>query len=99
MGNTLNKDKQIEEMAKDFCAVGIPCEECHLYKNRCHAKKYATRAYNSGYRKASEVAREIFEEIEKQLNEFDGSWANTVINTQYLIAELKKKYTEEKKDV
>lgn len=43
----------------------------------------------------SEYAREIFAEIETQLNEFDGSWVNIVINTQYLIAELKKKYTEE----
>lgn len=42
----------------------------------------------------SEVAREIFEEIEKELDTFDGSWANTVIATQYLIAELKKKYKE-----
>ena len=47
--------------------------------------------YNKG---RQEVAREIFEEIETQLNEFNGSWADTVINTQYLIAELKKKYTE-----
>ena len=48
------RDKQIEEMAKDFCALNMPCEECHLYKNRCHAKKYATRAYNAGYRKIEE---------------------------------------------
>lgn len=61
------KEAEIEEMAKDFCAVGMPCEECHLYKNRCHAKKYATRAYNAGYRKASDVAEEIFAEIEQEL--------------------------------
>ena len=66
----MSRDKQIEEMAKDFCAIKelVNCEECHLYKNRCHAKKYATRAYNAGYRKAAEVAREIFEEIEEMLN-------------------------------
>ena len=47
--------------------------------------------------KASDIAEEIFGEIERQLNDFNGSWADTVINTQYLIAELKKKYTEEGK--
>ena len=63
----MNRDKQIEEMAKDFCALSLPCEECHLYKNRCHAKKYATRAYNAGYRKTSDVVREIFEELLKDI--------------------------------
>lgn len=52
----MSREKQIEEMASDFCALNMPCEECHLYKNICHAKKYATRAYNAGYRKASDVA-------------------------------------------
>ena len=88
----MNKDKQIEKMAKDFCALNMPCEECHLYKNRCHAKKYATRAYNAGYRKSADVAREIFEEIDKLhlhvTNEFD------LIRYE----ELKKKYTESEKD-
>jgi hypothetical protein len=85
----MNKEKQIEEMAKDFCAVGIPCEECHLYKNRCHAKKYATRAYNNGYRKASEIAREIFDVIFEQVLTPEG--------IDYpLFAELEKKYTQEK---
>ena len=86
----MSRDKQIEEMAKDFCAVGIPCEECHLYKNRCHAKKYATRAYNNGYRKASDVAREIFEEIEaiKCVGLLPNSWVKQ-------FAELKKKYESE----
>lgn len=50
----MSRDKQIEEMASDFCALNMPCEECHLYKNRCRAKKYATRAYNAGYRKIEE---------------------------------------------
>ena len=64
----MSRDEQIEEMAKDFCALNMPCEECHLYKNRCHAKKYATRAYNAGYRKSEDVAEEIFAEIEKKMD-------------------------------
>lgn len=68
------------------CPLSCECDECT-----------ATNIYNAGFRKQEDVAREIFAEIEMQLNEFDGSWANTVINTQYLIDELKKKYgvTEE----
>ena len=55
------RNKQIEEMAKDLChtdtceikKIGIPCY------HKCKAYKYAERAINKGYRKASEVAREI----------------------------------------
>ena len=70
--------EQIEEMAKDFCALDMPCEECHLYKNRCHAKKYATRAYNAGYRKVveqSETARECQEGVD---NGFSSSVTESV---------------------
>ena len=91
----MDKEKQIEEMAKDFCPqnLNMPCEECHLYKNRCHAKKYATRAYNAGYRKASEVAREIFEEFGKYISPHKiGAFNCIYIND--VIYELKKKYTE-----
>lgn len=58
-------DKQIEEMAKiidGYCEAECldGCYSCVPYKN-------AEKLYNAGYRKASYVAREIFEEIEKQL--------------------------------
>ena len=42
-----------------------------------------------------ETVEQIFTEIEKALNAFDGSWADTVIDTQCLIEELKKKYIGE----
>lgn len=84
----MNKDKQIEEMAKDFCAVGIPCEECHLYRNRCHAKKYATRGYNAGYRLASDVAEDIIKMLR----------AGGIDEWRYpIVADIKKKYTESEK--
>ena len=88
----MDKEKQIEEMAKDFCALDMPCEECHLYKNRCHAKKYATRAYNAGYRKASKVAREIFEELSKFIvtKVIDNGTITYDIGDKY--KELQKKY-------
>ena len=60
-------EKQIDEMAKDLChtdtceikKIGIPCN------HRCKAHIYAARAIDKGYRKASEVAEEIFAEIEE----------------------------------
>lgn len=59
----LNRDKQIEEMAKDIEDV---CENrgCN-YENgiRDCDKCRAEWLYELGYRKASDVAREIFEEI------------------------------------
>jgi hypothetical protein len=64
----MNKEKQIEEMVKDACKLNIACEDCNAH-GVCKAQKYAERFYNAGYRKASEVAREIFEEIENLMNE------------------------------
>lgn len=64
----MNKEKQIEEMAKITCQMyrrdkekkcaGVQECDCKcLQYNRCEA------LYNAGYRKASEVAWEIFEDI------------------------------------
>ena len=89
------KEKQIEEMAKICCNT---CEfgcgfngECDLdtdYRTCGVTKETAEHLYNAGYRKASEVAREIFEEIERETKN------HGICYTQRKIAELKKKYTE-----
>ena len=61
-------NKQIEEMTKVICHAPT-CEirknggTCYKY---CKAYIYAFRAINAGYRKASEVAREILEAIKKK---------------------------------
>ena len=71
----MTKEKQIEEMA-EFMTEGI----------RPWAED-AEALYNAGYRKASEVASEIFEELRKA----------GITELRYpVIAELKKKYTGEK---
>ena len=67
----MSRDKQIDEMAK------IMCEECAKDTSPCHyAKagnmcdsvlKVAEFLYNAGYRKASDVAREIFEAFEGEM--------------------------------
>ena len=69
----LNKDKQIEKMAKvigdaDQRCYEMDCDDCPLHDTElglCKEKFNATELYNAGYRKASDVAREIFEEIEE----------------------------------
>lgn len=71
----MNKEKQIEDMAKDVCPLIEEygnCEKCDaelgieddpcIYK--CMAKLFASK----GYRKASDIAVEIFAEIEENLN-------------------------------
>ena len=89
----MSRDKQIEEMAKDLChtdtceikKIDIPCN------HRCKAHIYATRAIEKGYRKASEVAREIFEETEAIIRKYD---ERPKYQLMLDLAELKKKYTE-----
>ena len=48
----MNKEKQIEEMAKVMCGYygTEKCYECR-YCCDCHIKQEATRLYNAGYRK------------------------------------------------
>jgi hypothetical protein len=54
----MDREKQIEEMARDLCHLTCTCEECgnvaEVNKHRCKAKVYARRAYEAGYRKQSE---------------------------------------------
>ena len=91
----MSRDKQIEEMAK----------HCHFYEEgkcllledeaaecdtKCDMCEFAKRLYNAGYRKASDLAEEIFAEIENNAYTYG---INFVISKETL-AELKKKYTE-----
>ena len=94
-----DREKQIEEMRKDIFAAF-----CGYAKWEEDWQSLAEAVYNAGYRKASKVAREIFEEIEQVMSSLDRrymasgnpkqSWG--VRGAMAEIAELKKKYTEEK---
>lgn len=57
------REKQIEEMARIICGLctkeGCLCDGGYCNFN-CHDYERAKRLYNAGYRKQSEVAREIF---------------------------------------
>lgn len=100
------KQQRIVEMAKDICRVKLNCNDVCNPISACDALKYAERAVEAGYKKQSEVAREIFEEIEKIIEKHhsecyeyeDGDECDTAITyISYLsvdIDDLKKKYTE-----
>ena len=101
----MNREKQIEEMAKVMCGGCTDNKECM----RCLCADWynAETLYNAGYRKQSEVAKEIFDDIERILSlnyccclpqgatehyeYYEGNIAKD-------IAELRKKYTGEKED-
>ena len=112
--------EQIEEMARIICGsynnniCVFNHEPCDW---NCSAKGNAKQLYEKGYRKATEVAREIFEEIDKKvkasltiyLEEINKEHTKdtplydrcsgivfALRNTEDFLAELKKKYTEEK---
>ena len=84
----MTKEKQIEVIAHIMCGIEDSCDEC-IYKLQCYERIDAEQIYNADYRKASEVARDIFEEIEREIKNHGICYA------QRKIAELKKKYTEE----
>jgi len=76
--NKMNKEKQIEEMARTICGLntseGCFCDGGYCNYN-CLAYEKATALYNAGYRKESEVeywtAFEIFEKIEGVIAEYE----------------------------
>lgn len=109
----MNKEKQIEKMANIIALKAF--ERAHLIDGEENlADIVATDLYEKGYRKASEVAREIFEEIEKSIVdlEYQAKTPRKTVKVEELkaqcdwilheiipkvLAELKKKYTEEGK--
>ena len=104
----MNKEKQIEKMANIIALKAF--ERAHLIDGEENlADIVATDLYEKGYRKASEVAREIFEEIDEilsNINDFEADSLELEPEERYgaevacvdlgmKFAELKKKYTEE----
>ena len=93
----MNRDKQIEEMAKDLGGTWVVDLEGNPHDlsevlMQCDIETISEQLCEMNYRKASEVAREIFEEIEREIKN------HGICYTQRKIAELKKKYTESEKD-
>ena len=91
----MSRDKQIEEMAS---IINLPCsghcEECPSLDCGCLEKLRAVSLYNAGYRKASDVAEEIFAAIEEMVITEKSNDGCALYLDKVELAELKKKYTE-----
>ena len=101
----MNRDKQIEEMGEYIAEIlhfecgKASCEECKWLGSTnqnadCMDYLAAEKLIAKGYRLASDVAREIFEEIDSLIN-IVGAMTGLDIFVMGKYAELKKKYTEE----
>ncbi len=105
----MNREKQIDEMALVICKSKNPniekdCPKC-VFNCMCDIQDGCQALFDKGYRLASEVAREIIDEIDKiieccKIDEFSKE-TDEYIRTSYngnllvfLLAELKKIYTE-----
>ena len=97
----LNRE-QIEEMANVYYEAMLKARGTLGSMNNGAPKWYAKELYAAGYRKASEVAEEIIKDIEGLLSVYtdNAELSETMrilveLIKQYLVAELKKKYTED----
>ena len=83
-------NKEIEALSEIIGSCNTKCD--HPF-DCSHCK--AIRAHKAGYRKASDVVREIFEEIDKlvhlYLNDADYSFGEFALD----LAELRKKHESE----
>ena len=65
----MSREKQIEEMAREIDSEYdciIPCQSCAYYEYaNCRDVKSAEKLYNAGYRKSTDLAEEIFAEIDE----------------------------------
>lgn len=92
---------EIEQMAKLACTVfegrcsGCPCK----LHSPCAPKASAERLYTAGYRKASEVAKEVIADIRQSLiNMVLLNITGEEYDLAKAIADVEKKYTEERND-
>lgn len=93
----MNKEKQIAEMAKVIDKSPWKLEQDFTGCN-INSSDVSEFLYNAGYRKQSDVAREIFREIEDCMSCFeddDDGYLLKKCEFEFFMRELKKKYTEE----
>jgi hypothetical protein len=94
----MSKEKQIEFEMAEMLEIIEKAREVYANDVTDHTENEYIREglLNAGYRKQSEVAREIFEEIEFDIHQlmFERE-EHRATAIEGVIAELKKKYTEE----
>jgi hypothetical protein len=86
-------NKQIEEMTNCLCDVLDFDYDDEIGVTKVDAKTTAEGLYNAGYRKASEVAKEIGDEIAKNLMQVTAIPNYVAIEVHTLISIINK-YTE-----
>jgi hypothetical protein len=100
----MSKEKQIDEMVKAVCENYGSCSKCSIsngdYDKTCSFYEDCQALYTAGYRLASDVAREIFEEIETslQIADFKGGEVYYAIRADDYL-HYKKKYIGEDTNV
>ena len=88
----MDREKLIEEIAKAMCGGCPDNKECmHCL---CADWYKAEALYNAGYRRWSEVAKEIFEEIDNIIYNLRDSPFYSSSDAVDELTELKKKYTD-----
>lgn len=106
----MSRDKQIEEIVKDFCPLYQEygsCKRCNkdldIDEEPCYYGCVANLIIDYGYRKASDVAEEIFADLDKALGELAMKYSDEGFNEYFGVCEeiftkviypIKKKYTE-----
>lgn len=106
-------DTTIEEMMAAIRPIMVKCSKCEYHKNGDCRKPINMNCdinedlylecdtfYEAGYRKGSDVALKVIEEIEKiAMTKINADLSIEVLNDTYYIEaidEFKKKYTEDK---
>ena len=86
----MSREKQIEEIANILWHI----PDNYFLNSYNDCERIAECVYDDGgYRKQSEVAREVFDEIERT---FKGLLNGDIGDILKLLSTLKKKYTEQK---
>ena len=96
----MDREKQIEEIAREMCHLSAECKTCQICNKRyhggddlCYFKCVAKEIINHGFRKQSEVVKEIFEEITNIIYNLRDSPFYSSSDAVDELTELKKKYT------
>ena len=94
MARYIDADKYVEYLEKEICSKCIDevCGACGLDSARWIAEEFPT----ADVAPRAEVAREIFEEVDKAIKEHSQGYCCDWYLYE-LIDKLKKKYTEDKK--
>ena len=88
----MTDQEKINKMAEDICRVKHNCNDACNPINSCMAFKYSKRAYEAGYRLQTEVAAEIFADVEQNSKLLFDGVQNIVVMTETDFEKIKKKY-------